>query len=96
LGWYAHRRSRLQDGVVDPTLERQRDGQVAIRLRVARIDLDDALQVAGRFGDLPLRPEQHGKVEVRLGVLRVQRNRAPILGSGLIRASGRPAARSRG
>ena len=85
VGLEAEARPVVPDGFVEFPLQAKTDGQVAMGIGVPRVDLDHLAQVRDRFTELVARTEQHGEIEVRIGIVRIQPYGATELGDRRVR-----------
>ena len=87
VGLEAEARPVVPDGFVEFPLQAKTDGQVAMGIGVPRVDLDHLAQVRDPFTELVAWTEQHGEIEVRVGIVRIQLHGATELGDRVIGSS---------
>ena len=86
-GLEAEARPGVPDGFVEFPLQAEADREIAMRVGVPWVDLDHLAQVCNRFIELVARTEQHGEIEVRVGIVRIQLYGATELGDRVIGSS---------
>ena len=89
VGLDSERRTRFGDRLVELPLQPIGDRQVAMSLAVSRSEFDHSPQMSDGLVQPILRTEQHREVEMRVGVLGIEGDRALVLANRLVRSSRR-------